>query len=141
MEEAMNIYDFKRRIEKLENKLGTHREGKAECLLRCLLEDGYEAVAAQLAEVGSRPLPFWVWMNLMDDTSDAIAFERYRELVPDDVIRRAYSHRRNYVYGDAATVLRIRQLAGVLDDDGNVLPCYVMLENGCIVDAPVAMVK
>ena len=38
----------------------------------------------------------------------------------------------------ADVTLRVRQLAGVLDVHGNPLPGYILLENGCIVDAPVA---
>lgn len=72
----------------------------------------------------------------MDDTGETLAFESYRGLVPEDVIRRAYSHRRNWV----GCPDEVRRLAGVIDDEGNVMPGYVLQENGCIVDAPLAAV-
>ena len=62
---------------------------------------------------------------------DHTGLEEFRGLVPDDVLQRAYSLRRNHFTGfrDA------RVKAGVMDDRGNVMPGYRMTDNGCIVDA------
>lgn len=62
---------------------------------------------------------------------DHTGLEEFRGRVPDDVLQRAYSLRRNHFTGfhDA------RVKAGVMDDQGNVMPGYRMTDNGCIVDA------
>lgn len=62
---------------------------------------------------------------------DHTGLEEFRGLVQDDVLQRAYSLRRNHFTGfhDA------RVKAGVMDDQGNVMPGYRMTDNGCIVDA------
>ena len=60
--------------------------------------------------------------------------ERFRGIVSDPVLSTVYDRMRNYG-GDAATVLRVRQRAGVVDQDGVPLPGYVLADNGCILDA------
>ena len=57
--------------------------------------------------------------------------------MPDRVPAALYSRMRNVAFA-ADVTLRVRQLAGVLDVHGNPLFGYILLEKGCIVDAPVA---
>lgn len=75
-----------------------------------------------------------------EDSSDPFAFERYRGSIPDRILAALYNERRNWV-GTAETVQRVRQLAGVADEQGNVLPGYVLVSNGCILcaDASVSL--
>ena len=46
---------------------------------------------------------------------------------------------RNYVF-KPDVVQRIRHLAGVVDQYGNVMPGYMLYPNGCIIDADLAEV-
>ena len=128
------------RLEKLERQANAKAQSGTEMMLRALRASGFDDVCAMFAEDdvsnGRKPTPFWRLMDVMSDSRNEFEFERYRGLVPDEVIRHAYSCRRNYAYGDEAIVTRVRQLAGVVDGDGNVMPGYVLLDNGCIVDAP-----
>lgn len=75
-------------------------------------------------------------LGLLEESIDPFAFERYRGLVPDRVLTTLYSERRNWV-ATAEISQRVRQLAGVMDEQGNVLPGYVLAPNGCIIDAEV----
>lgn len=123
----MATYDVMRRIKKLEERVESGKESSTAILLRMLREHGYEAVVQMFAE--REPLadrPFEFVMNVMDDTEDPLVFERFRGLVPDEVICRAYGKRVNWG-GD-----EVRRLAGVIDAKGNVMPGYVMLDNGLI---------
>jgi hypothetical protein len=66
------------------------------------------------------------------DGTDILDLEEFRGLVPDEDIRAAYSFCRNYAFSrDKARLIRER--AGVIDGQGNVMPGYVLLDNGCIV--------
>ena len=60
--------------------------------------------------------------------------ERFRGRIPDRVLAEIYNERRNLVGADS---LRIRELAGVVDENGQPLPGYVLRENGCINDAEI----
>ena len=71
------------------------------------------------------------------DLRDPFANEQWRGQVPDHIIAAVYNRKRNYVYA-ADVSLRIRQLAGVVDENGEPLPGYVLCDNGCIIDAPEA---
>lgn len=125
------------RLNKLEDQTNIKAQSGTELMLNVLHAVGFDYLCNSLAEHDEReePEPFWLLMNLMDDSRNPLEFERYRGLVPDEVIRRAYSHRRNWAF-DQAVIIRVRQLAGVIDADGNVMPGYVLTDNGCIVDAP-----
>jgi len=126
------------RLDKLEGQTNSKAQSGTELLLNVLREVGFDFLCNSLAEHDEReePEPFWLLMNLMSDNSrNPLEFERYRGLVPDEVIRRAYSHRRNWAF-DQAVIIRVRQLAGVIDADGNVMPGYVLTDSGNIVDAP-----
>lgn len=125
------------RLNKLEDQTNIKAQSGTELLLNVLREVGFDFLCNSLAEHDEReePEPFWLLMNLMDDSRNPLEFERYRGLVPDEVIRRAYSHRRNWAF-DQAVIIRVRQLAGVIDAVGNVMPGYVLTDNGNIVDAP-----
>jgi hypothetical protein len=81
----------------------------------------------------------WVVDHLHRDTGERnpLAIERFRGRVPDRVLAALYSRMRNFAFA-ADIALQVRQLAGVLDVHGNPLPGYILLENGCIIDAPVA---
>lgn len=126
------------RLEKLESQTNVNAKPGTELMLNALRAGGFDEVCNLLAandeSHGREPTPFWMTMNIMGD--NVFEFERYRGLVPDDMIRRAYNYQRNHAFGDEAIVTRVRQLAGVIDANGNVTPGYMLLDNGCIVDAP-----
>ena len=69
-----------------------------------------------------------------NDSPDPLAYERYRGRVPDRVLAAIYNGMRNVGF-PSDTCLKIRQLAGVVDQAGNLAPGHVMSENGFIVDA------
>ena len=74
-----------------------------------------------------------ILLRSVDDT-DILDLEEFRRLVPDEDTRAAYSFCRNYAFSrDKARLIRER--AGVIDGQGNVMPGYVMRDNGCINDA------
>lgn len=125
------------RLNKLEDQTNIKAQSGTELMLNVLRAVGFDYLCNSLAEHDEReePEPFWLLMNLMDDSRNPLEFERYRGLVPDEVIRRAYSHRRNWAF-DQAVIIRVRQLAGVIDADGNVMPGYVLTDSDNIVDAP-----
>jgi hypothetical protein len=65
---------------------------------------------------------------------DPFCYERYRGRVPDRVLAAIYNSMRNYAF-KPDVALRVRQLAGCLDEKGQLLPGYVLHTNGCITDA------
>lgn len=123
----------------LEEQTGLNVQSGTELVLEALRAIGYEELCLLLAMhdtgQGREPGPFWLLMNLMDDRETPFEFERYRRLVPDEVIRRAYNIRRNFAYPKEISA-RIRNLAGLTDDAGNLMPGYKLLDNGCIADVP-----
>lgn len=125
--------NIKRRLEKVEQTVDIHKESATAIFLDCLCEYGYETVATYLQEAQSpnlRNKPFSFLMHIADDIGEELAFEQYRGLVPDEVIRQAYNYRRNW----SGCSDEVRRLAGVIDAEGNVMPSYVLLGNGCIVE-------
>lgn len=67
--------------------------------------------------------------------SDGLSqLERVRGIVPDRVVAAIYNSRRNHA-GTSDEVVRVRQLAGVVDETGVPLPGYILHRNGCILDA------
>ena len=70
----------------------------------------------------------------MHGTEQPFDIERFRSVVPDRVLAAVYHTLRRYGYDDS-TVLRVRQLAGVVDEQGAPLPGYALASNGCILDA------
>jgi hypothetical protein len=69
-----------------------------------------------------------------NDSHDPFAYERYRERVPDRVLAAIYNGMRNYAF-TPDVALRVRQLAGCVDENGQFLPGYVLHSNRCITDA------
>ena len=115
-----------RRIKKLESVL-PNREFLS-LVLWFLRERGYE----ELVKIAQGGIPRFLLLAV-DDT-DILDLEEFRGLVPDEDIRAAYSFCRNYAFlPDKARLIRER--AGVIDGQGNVMPGYVLLDNGCIVGA------
>lgn len=84
--------DVIRRLEKIETKLGDVRESGTDFLIRHLREYGMEKVGRALTQTG-REKPFWWWMVLFSKMSEEKPFDRYRGLVPDELIESAYQHR------------------------------------------------
>jgi hypothetical protein len=100
-------------------------------VLGVLRAGGYEELCLVATETG-RSVP----RILLDcvDALDILDLEEFRGLVPDEDIRAAYSLCRNYAFlPDKARLIRER--AGVIDGQGNVMPGYVKRDNGCINDA------
>jgi hypothetical protein len=113
-----------RRIAKLE-VVGPNREFLS-LVLWFLRERGYE----ELVKIAQGGIPRFLLLAV-DDT-DILDLEEFRGLVPDEDIRAAYSFCRDYAFlPDKARLIRER--AGVIDGQGNVMPGYVLLDNGCIV--------
>jgi hypothetical protein len=69
-----------------------------------------------------------------NDSHDPFAYERYRGRVPDRILGAIYNGMRNHAF-TPDVALRVRQLAGCLDENGRLLPGYVLNTNGCITDA------
>jgi hypothetical protein len=115
-----------RRIAKLE-VAGPNHEFMS-MVLWFLRERSYE----ELVKIAHGGIPRFLLLAV-DDT-DILDLEEFRGLVPDEDIRAAYSFCRNYAFSrDKARLVRER--AGVIDGQGNVMPGYVLLDNGCIVGA------
>lgn len=94
------------------------------------------------AGFNSRSLPVALDRGLADllykdsgPNEDPFWLERWRGQIPDRVIAAVYNKMRNYAY-PADVSLRIRQLAGVVDENGNPMPGYVLRDNGLINDSP-----
>ncbi len=141
----MTNLEIKRRLAQIERRLGTAKQSSTDLMLQNLRTYGYAAVAElfRTAEEkgmfsdGKAPCihPFSFWIDIMDDVGGPDAFEAYRGLVPEVEIRQAYSSRRNWGGSVESPVTLIRLRAGVIDEAGNVMPGYKLLDNGCIVDA------
>jgi hypothetical protein len=116
------VINLERRIKKLEGVL-PNREFMS-MVLGALREIGYEELAARMAVGMPRIL-----LRSVDD-ADILDLEEFRGVVPDEDIRAAYSLCRNYAYSPDKARL-IRERAGVIDGQGNVMP--VLTDNGCIV--------
>jgi hypothetical protein len=115
-----------RRIAKLEGVL-PNREFLS-LVLWFLRERGYE----ELVKIAQGRIPRFLLLAV-DDT-DILDLAEFHGLVPDEDIRAAYNSCRNYAFlPDKARLIRER--AGVIDGQGNVMPGYVLLDNGCIVGA------
>jgi hypothetical protein len=121
------VINLERRVKKLESVL-PNREFLS-LVLWFLRERGYE----ELVKIAQGGIPRFLLLAV-DDT-DILDLEEFRGLVPDEDIRAAYSFCRNYAFlPDKARLIRER--AGVIDGQGNVMPGYVMRDNGLINDAP-----
>ena len=123
------VINLERRIKKLEGVL-PNREFVS-MVQGVLREIDYEELSQMAARMGVG-VPR-ILLRSVDDT-DILDLEEFRGLVPDEDIRAAYSFCRNYAFlPDKARLIRER--AGVIDGQGNVMPGYVLLDNGCIVGA------
>jgi hypothetical protein len=123
------IVSMEHRIKKLEGVL-PNREFMS-IVLGVLREIGYQELSLVATQTG-RSVP----RILLDCVGalDILELEEFRGLVPDEDIRAAYSFCRDYAFlPDKARLIRER--AGVIDGQGNVMPGYVLLDNGCIVGA------
>lgn len=115
--------------------------------------DAPNNIAALLSEFGSsaghisaKRLPDLVDRGLADvlshevPVSNPLALERFRGVVPDRVLAAVYDTMRNWGCSPDVS-LRIRQLAGVVDQVGQAMPGYVLLANGCVNDVPDDAIK
>lgn len=118
-----------RRIKKLEG-VRPNREFRS-LVLSLLREDGYEELSRVVVPPGMG-MPRVLLLSVED--TDVFDLEEFRGLVPDEDIRAAYSLCRNYAFSPDKARL-IRERAEVIDGQGNVMPGYVLLDNGCIVGA------
>lgn len=123
-----------RRLAAIEAKINHGKSPIKDVILEILRRNGFAAlreVIGTLRWPGSDDEVIVEVMLHVAVGMDHTGLEEFRGLVPDDVLQRAYSLRRNHFTGfhDA------RVKAGVMDDQGNVMPGYRMTDNGCIVDA------
>lgn len=110
-----------------------HRDYRAK-----LMELGSRSSSASIRDPRlSAPIDIGLAVLLFDPhfARYPLALEQYRDRVPGRVIASVYNAMRNYGFAPILR-LRVRQLAGVIDETGSVLPGYALLDNGCIVDAP-----
>jgi len=137
---------IKIRLKWLEGKIDTKKKTGTDKMIGALHAIEFNKLCklleAQDVQTGSVPMPFHVLMSMMADWEEGpFVFERYRGLVPDENIRQAYNYRRNwYSNGDPKKIpddaARILHLAGVIDEKRNLKQGYILLDNGCIADAP-----
>ena len=107
-------------------------------LMDALEKYGYDKLVGLLSAMSSHmngePVSFAEFM-IFDIAGDVFALEDFRGKVPDDVIREAYSSCRNWGMPPAAKH-RLRLLAGVIDEQGKVMPGYRGVDgNDCIIVA------
>lgn len=116
-------------VERITNKINSGLHSKMQELLK---KHGYLAVRSLMERVTwprtDRVVEFE--RLLLIAAGDALLLDDYRGLVPDEVLRQSYSLCRNW------GGFEMRRKAGVIDEQGNAMPGYVLLDNGCIVDAP-----
>ena len=125
---------LQRRLAAIEAKINQGKSPIKDVILEILRRNGFAAlreVIGTLRWPGSDDEVIVEVMLHIAVGMDHTGLEEFRGRVPDDVLQRAYSLRRNHFTGfhDA------RVKAGVMDDQGNVMPGYRMTDNGCIVDA------
>ena len=126
-----------RRLSSAENKLGCGRQTIHDVLLGILAQGGFEALVELVDRVGGKAIGGHVEVEtcLILETRDPFELERYRGLVPEAVLARAYGAFRNHGFRpDVLTEVRLR--AGVIDGHGNLLPGYLLTANDSIIDAP-----
>jgi hypothetical protein len=73
-------------------------------------------------------------LHLFNDSPNPLYWERFRGRLPDRVLAALYGSMRNWSF-PPDVALRVRQLAGLVDQPGSITPGYVLHENGCITDA------
>jgi hypothetical protein len=136
---------LEQRIEKLES--ATSESPAFEQFIRCLPPLGehgeltWSSTSPQFAEIFSPfliergnksrgyfgKLPDPIERGLADllvtfnHSHDPFAYERYRGRVPDRVLAAIYNGMRNYAF-KPDVALRVRQLAGCVDENGQLLP-------------------
>ena len=121
---------IEKRLSKLEGK---HAD---EFVMAALDSLGYEGLVEYLSTTkfhgGRRPISMARFLTL-DLVGNVLALEDFRGKVPDNIIQEAYSHCRNWaVPPEQLNTVRFR--AGVIDENGCVMPGYRFVEgNGCIV--------
>ncbi len=121
-----------RRLSRIEGIVGRTDTTFKELLLQLLKEYTYPATRALFNELrwpGSGRVVEFETILRFSVGFDLLVMEDYRGLVPDEVLRSAYNKCRNW--GGQ----QVRLLAGVIDEQGNVMPGYRLSENGCILDA------
>jgi hypothetical protein len=69
-----------------------------------------------------------------NDSRDPFAYERFRGRIPDRVLAAIYNGMRNFAF-NPDIALHVRQLSGVVDSAGNLVPGYVRNDDGCIAEA------
>lgn len=98
---------------------------------REMLEE--EAKAAELGAIYIRGLGC-IRTLLAEISRDPFVLEKMRGLWPDSLIQAAYSAMRNHPFPPYVS-LRVRQLAGVVDESGQPVPGFEVLSNGSIIEA------
>ena len=123
-----------RRLAAIEAKINHGKSSIKDVILEILRRNGFAAlreVIGRLRWPGSENEVSVEVMLHIAVGMDHTGLEEFRGRVPDDVLQRAYSLRRNHFTG----FHDVRVKAGVMDAKGNVMPGYRMMDNGCIVDA------
>lgn len=110
---------IKRRLGRLEAQKGIGKSSFKDKLITALTKYGFAAVSDTLAPVTEQGREMAKILSASVG-ADHLALEDYRGLVPDEVLQRAYSLRRNYTWGRN----EVRARAGIIDAAGNVQPGY-----------------
>jgi hypothetical protein len=128
----MSIESLSRRLAKVEGNFVKQEPRFKRMFLDLLNEYGYPPVAKTLGSLtwpsSGRTVPIETLLYISCD-QDLLSLEDYRGLVPDEVLRKAYGRAVNWG-GD-----EVRRRAGVIDERGQAMPGYRLMENGCIVEA------
>lgn len=126
------ITTLRRRLSAIEAKVSKGKSPLKSVLLEILRGNGFPAlcdVIGTLRWPGSgHEVSVEIILHISVGT-DHLGLEAFRGLVPDDVLQRAYSLSRNYFTG----LHEVRVKAGVMDDQGNVMPGYRITDNGCVI--------
>lgn len=128
----MRTDSISRRLAVIEAKVNNGKSSMKATILGILRGNGFPAlcdVIGALRWPGSRNEVTVETILHISVGMDHRGLEDFRGLVPDDVLQRAYSLRRNYFTG----FHDVRVKAGVMDEQGNVMPGYRMTDHGCIV--------
>jgi hypothetical protein len=126
------------RLKKLESTNARNENRFGLGILNLLQKHGHEGMIEGMNEIykerGKNIVVSLEELLLLTVEHDVFFLENYRGLVPEEVLRRAYSTYRNSTF-PPEKMQRVRELAGLYDDNGELKPEYVYTRNGGIVDA------
>lgn len=88
----------------------------------------------RLSTALDRGIAWYLFADIHDHNHSIFELERLRGCVPDAILADVYNQCRNYAY-PSDVQRRVWKLAGVVDENGDLMPGYVLRDNGLINDA------